>query len=307
MFQVTDEEKSVTYFFIIGGIEMNFGERIYELRSKSGMSQGELADNLEVSRQAVSKWENNSAVPELDKLLKMSELFSVSLDELVKGEKTITETTVSAQQEVVPVIIKQSLPMRKIVGLILFGMAFIAALVFFTMGGPLAMLYGAPLALCGAICYFCEKYVGLKCLWFLYYIIEVFLTFTTARIFAFDALFSGEWSTAAVLVLVLTAVNIFMIAVTSVKLKDEPIKKKNKAKKNLVLLWCSAVASFVILVAANLISYDLIIEMQGSDNSSAALSDIFYVSGVLDELVTVTLLSVAIPFTLRYKRLKREE
>jgi transcriptional regulator with XRE-family HTH domain len=64
---------------------MNLGERIYELRSRAGLSQGELADRLDVSRQAVSKWENNSAVPELDKLLKMSELFEISLDGLVKG------------------------------------------------------------------------------------------------------------------------------------------------------------------------------------------------------------------------------
>lgn len=47
------------------------------------MSQGDLAEALDVSRQSVSKWENNSAVPELDKLIRMSELFSVTLDELV--------------------------------------------------------------------------------------------------------------------------------------------------------------------------------------------------------------------------------
>ena len=47
---------------------MNLGENIYRLRAEKNMSQGDLADALEVSRQSVSKWENNSATPELDKL-----------------------------------------------------------------------------------------------------------------------------------------------------------------------------------------------------------------------------------------------
>jgi DNA-binding XRE family transcriptional regulator len=65
---------------------MNLGENIYRLRTAKNMSQGDLADALEVSRQSVSKWENNSAVPELDKLVKMAQLFGISLDELVTGE-----------------------------------------------------------------------------------------------------------------------------------------------------------------------------------------------------------------------------
>ena len=68
---------------------MNLGETIYRLRTEKQLSQGELAEMLEVSRQSISKWENNSAVPELEKLLRLSEIFEVSLDELVKGaEKT---------------------------------------------------------------------------------------------------------------------------------------------------------------------------------------------------------------------------
>lgn len=66
---------------------MNLGEMIYRLRTEKQMSQGDLAEMLEVSRQSISKWENNSAVPELDKLIRLSEIFEVSLDELVKGEE----------------------------------------------------------------------------------------------------------------------------------------------------------------------------------------------------------------------------
>lgn len=64
---------------------MNLGESIYRLRSERNMSQGDLADALDVSRQSVSKWENNMAVPDLDKLVKMSDLFGITLDELVTG------------------------------------------------------------------------------------------------------------------------------------------------------------------------------------------------------------------------------
>lgn len=65
----------------------NLGEKIYELRTKNNMSQGDLAEMLQVSRQSVSKWENNTSVPDLDKLVKMSEIFGISLDELVLRKK----------------------------------------------------------------------------------------------------------------------------------------------------------------------------------------------------------------------------
>lgn len=75
---------------------MNLGENIYRLRTEKNMSQGDLADALDVSRQSVSKWENNSATPELDKLLKMSGLFGVSLDELVGKTAPGQDKTTSA-------------------------------------------------------------------------------------------------------------------------------------------------------------------------------------------------------------------
>ena len=48
---------------------MTLGQRIYQLRTKMHLSQGDLADKLEVSRQSVSKWETDASVPELDKLV----------------------------------------------------------------------------------------------------------------------------------------------------------------------------------------------------------------------------------------------
>lgn len=64
---------------------MTLGQHLTYLRSRQGWSQDVLAEQLGVSRQSVSKWETDSSVPDLDKLLGLSELFGVTLDELVKG------------------------------------------------------------------------------------------------------------------------------------------------------------------------------------------------------------------------------
>ena len=63
---------------------MILADKIAELRKKNGWSQEELAGQLGVSRQSVSKWESASSIPDLDKILKMSEIFSVSTDYLLK-------------------------------------------------------------------------------------------------------------------------------------------------------------------------------------------------------------------------------
>lgn len=65
---------------------MTLGENIYKYRTQKNLSQGELAEALDVSRQSVSKWETGTAVPELDKLVKMCHFFDVTLDALVNGE-----------------------------------------------------------------------------------------------------------------------------------------------------------------------------------------------------------------------------
>lgn len=62
---------------------MTLGEKILDLRRKNAMSQDVLAEQLEVSRQAVSKWERDEAVPETDKIIRIAQLFSVSTDYLL--------------------------------------------------------------------------------------------------------------------------------------------------------------------------------------------------------------------------------
>lgn len=63
---------------------MQFSEKLAELRRRRGLSQEQLADALGVTRQSVSKWEGGAAMPELAKLVALSELFGISVDYLVK-------------------------------------------------------------------------------------------------------------------------------------------------------------------------------------------------------------------------------
>lgn len=65
---------------------MILADKIIDLRKKSGMSQEELAEKVNVSRQAVSKWEGAQSVPDLDKILILSEIFGVSTDYLLKDD-----------------------------------------------------------------------------------------------------------------------------------------------------------------------------------------------------------------------------
>lgn len=65
---------------------MILAEKIMLLRKKSGWSQEELAAHLEISRQSVSKWESGASLPDLDKIIKMSSIFGVSTDYLLKDE-----------------------------------------------------------------------------------------------------------------------------------------------------------------------------------------------------------------------------
>lgn len=66
---------------------MNFGEKLINYRKKAGLSQEALGDKLNVTRQTVSKWELGQTAPGMDDLSHMSEIFNVSVDELIKEEE----------------------------------------------------------------------------------------------------------------------------------------------------------------------------------------------------------------------------
>ncbi len=66
---------------------MTLGERIKRYRHMQGLSQEELAEKINVSRQAITKWENDNGIPDIDNLIALSKIMEITLDELVMGEK----------------------------------------------------------------------------------------------------------------------------------------------------------------------------------------------------------------------------
>lgn len=78
---------------------MILADKIITLRKKNGWSQEELAEKVGVSRQAISKWESAQSVPDLDKILRMSEIFGVTTDFLLKDEMETEEYTGSTAED----------------------------------------------------------------------------------------------------------------------------------------------------------------------------------------------------------------
>ena len=138
-------------------------KNLIKFRMAAGLTQLELAQKINYSDKSISKWENNSAIPDLEKIIKLSNIFEVSLDELVKGEgapqRTVTMTAVPQERP------KETgfLP-RKIAGTILLCMAFLVVMLFLVAGGRLTgFIYALPFFTCGILCFVLKKNIGLWC------------------------------------------------------------------------------------------------------------------------------------------------
>ena len=70
---------------------MEISERLKEIRQNAGMTQEEVAEKIMVSRVTVSHWENGKSLPDIVSLISLSDLYSISLDELLKGDSKMTE------------------------------------------------------------------------------------------------------------------------------------------------------------------------------------------------------------------------
>ena len=155
---------------------MTLGERIYQERMNRRLSQTDLAEMLEVSRQSVSKWETNASVPDLDKLVRMCELFEISMDRLVHGidtqePKENPPAAVAPQKE-------YSLNIRIILGLMLvfFGLLVFTLLAFFRRTGlDDALVWSAPLLVTGGMSLKFSKHPVLAAFWGLWGIYTLIL------------------------------------------------------------------------------------------------------------------------------------
>lgn len=129
---------------------MTLAEKILHLRTQQGLSQLELAEQLGVSRQSVSKWETGQSVPDLDKLIKLADLFGISVDELVReGERPQPPQPEPQGPQVVYVREKHSLTSTQRVGICVEAAGLILALLGVAGFGAISILLGVGLILLG--------------------------------------------------------------------------------------------------------------------------------------------------------------
>lgn len=70
---------------------MEIGRKLREARMKSGLTQEKVSEEIQVSRQTISNWENEKSYPDVISVIKLAELYAVSLDELLKGDEEMIE------------------------------------------------------------------------------------------------------------------------------------------------------------------------------------------------------------------------
>lgn len=279
-------------FSIKGGGFMNIGEKIYKLRTEKNLSQGDLAEIVEVSRQSVSKWENGAAVPDLDKIIRLAEVFGITVDELVKGESLPSAkiSKVETEKE------KSVFPPRKIAGTVLLSLSLIVTVIFLAAGGGfLGLFLSIPLILCGIICFIFRKNVGLWCGWASVFAADIFLRFAMGismhavrytLIWNYDMNYTRLAVAWAQLIVLLA-----MIIITVLKLRRNPLE----SKKPVLIFWAAFAflkLGFFVFSKSGLYSFIL------SDIASyAAAYDICY---TLFDWLCLAVFTAALVFTARY-------
>lgn len=238
---------------------MNLGERICRLRNERNMSQGDLADALEVSRQSISKWETNGSVPDLDKLVKLSELFDISLDELIAGKEKagqpaatpeIEQPTIQQPEPQVIYIekpVKPSITVAQILGIVLLAGAVLAMVLFACFGKQYdlddAFILCLPVAIWGIFCLVSKQPLMWSCwcgsvVWWVYLFV-----------------LSAKWESAGFLIFVGIALVIASLGYTIYLHKKERIQ---------IPAWGMALIAIVLTSAALLLILNLVPPATGS-------------------------------------------
>ena len=280
---------------------MSLGTNISRLRAEHHLSQGDLAEALEVSRQSVSKWETDSSVPDLDKLVKLSKVFGVSLDELVTGEAGPAAEEAPPELSAAPaaqVVLFSRMPGRKIAGIVLFCMGFLTFLVLTTLGGLLeGLILAAPFLVCSVICFLARKRPGLWCAWALYLTADVFFYYATGLYWAY-MLFTFPWQEidltpvygVTAWIQVLVTLVLLIATVRSFRTADFPPSRRNGAI--LALVWAGFLASRLLMSPI----VHLILNLDGSAVSMGAL---MMLTSAVQGIVSLILLAAALTLSVR--------
>ncbi len=245
---------------------MNLGEKIYELRTKKNLSQGDLSDRLDVSRQSVSKWENNIAVPDLDKLIKLCDIFEISLDELTGREKTEREMLSPEPKG-------SAIASNKIAGFVFLGITLLSA-VFLLVTVPMALYLSIPLLICTIICFKVKRYAWYWCSWVIYLLMELYL----GTGFAWEILHIIN----AIFIVVMTILNIvYMKDISSLTIK----KRKTLLVLSLIVLLISISCIFLTasLPPSKDVWFDWLYSLMRTGVTSSMGMSIYHLIGVVRE------------------------
>lgn len=248
---------------------MSIGTKIYELRTAKNLSQGDLADRLDVSRQSVSKWETDTAVPDLDKLIKICDVFEISLDELTGRE---AKTKLEEDKES-----KTAKTAQRVIGYILFTLSIICGLITMLFGTNEAdFIIMLPIAfamlICGLLCIFLGNKAFYWCIW----TALAPITILTPHIVSL--------SIVSTLSMFMIVVIIVMFFVARSAFKDTIVETSKKKTVLLILAWFLPIALYILhicLVYAGTLyaSYSII--------SSIILNIVCYIFIALLETYTV--------------------
>lgn len=234
---------------------MTLGETICALRTQKKLSQIELAEKLDVSRQAVSKWETDAAVPELDKLVRLSAIFGVSLDELVRGQAAQTQEAAAAAPQ--PVQTQPSAPRgahhtnTNTVGVILLCTAAVICLLLTLLDGGLlaGLLFASPFLLCGIICLTVRRHTGLWCAWAVLGCVYAYLYYATGITWALvrmTPVYTPEMNYFRLLIawLMLLA-GLGMSVLTALRFSRAPLAGKTRTVVPVAIGWVLLAVSFL--------------------------------------------------------------
>ena len=141
---------------------MSIGQRISERRRQLGYSQEYVADKLNVSRQAVSKWEQDLSAPDTYNLIALAELLNVTVEYLATGKQRTDPPDTAPQSAAVPP--KEGLGTARIAGLILLGAGLTSLILGLLLSRALIVL-SVLLLLYGILMLAVRRYLGLVLLW----------------------------------------------------------------------------------------------------------------------------------------------